>query len=169
MDTLKAEFIDQCIFRLEEYLIKINACFDELTEEEIWQRPNESSNSIGNIILHLCGNISQYIISSLGKEPDTRERDKEFSVQGGVSKEELQQKIAGTVSDAIGVIRKATEEDLLRLNNVQGFNLSGLGIILHVTEHFSYHTGQVLFWTKLLKNKRFDFYKGHDLNVKNTL
>lgn len=89
METLINEFIEQPVSRLRENTPKIKKCLDELTEEEIWKRPNASSNSIGNLIIHLCGNITQYILSSLGKTEDKRERDKEFLMKGGLNKKEL--------------------------------------------------------------------------------
>lgn len=83
------EFIEQAISRMEENTVKIQKCMADLNEDEIWKRPNRSSNSTANIILHLCGNITQYIMSSLGKTEDNRERDKEFSAQGGMNKQAL--------------------------------------------------------------------------------
>jgi uncharacterized damage-inducible protein DinB len=161
------EFIDQAINRLEENTPKIQKCLDELTEDEIWQRPSPSSNSVGNIILHLCGNITQYILSSLGGIEDKRERDKEFSTAGGLSKKELFDKLQSTLTQATDIIRDINKEDLLRKRLVQGFELSAIGIILHVVEHYSYHTGQIIFWTKLLKGKDLGFYSNVDLNKKN--
>jgi len=167
MKNLGREFIDQCVLRINEYTDKVFSCLDELDEEEIWRRPNEASNSGGNIILHLCGNIRQYIISSLGRLPDNRERDKEFSAKGGYTKSELKRKLRTTVDDAIKTIEESDEDILTQIRSVQGFTMTGVGIILHVTEHYSYHTGQIIFWTKFLKNKDLGFYVGFDLNRKN--
>ena len=167
MDTVAQEFIKQTIFRIQENTPKIIKCLDELREEQIWLRPNEASNSIGNMILHLCGNIRQYIISSLGNQPDIRERDKEFSAKGGYNKEELQNKLTSTVEEAINTIKNIDENRLLKIHSVQGFNYSGIGIIIHVTEHYSHHTGQIIFWTKQLTAKDLGFYANIDLNKKN--
>ncbi len=167
MKTIAEEFIEQSINRIRENTPRINKCLDELNEGDIWLRSNESSNSIGNIILHLCGNIRQYIISSLGNAPDIRERDKEFSATGGLNKNELLNKLSATVEDAVNVIKNCDEKSLLKIHSVQGFSISGMGIIIHVTEHYSYHTGQIAFWTKLLKNKDLGFYAKIDLNKMN--
>ncbi len=164
---LASEFQDQSIFRLNENLPRIKNCLDRLTEAEVWQQPNSSSNSIANLILHLCGNIHQYIMSSLGETEDIRVRDLEFSTRGGFSKEELFSKIEQVISNASQVIQQAAEEQLLRKREVQGFNFSGIGIIVHVVEHLSYHTGQIALLTKLLKNEDLGFYKDFDLNIKN--
>ena len=161
------EFIDQSLYRISENTTKLTACFDELQETEIWKRPNENSNSVGNIILHLCGNIRQYAISSLGQIEDIREREKEFSADGGFSKSELIKKLITTVEEAKSIIQNISNNELFRKRQVQGYYYSGIGIIIHVTEHYSYHTGQIIFWTKLLKNKDLGFYTGIDLNVKN--
>jgi len=161
------EFIGQAIHRIDENTQKLATCMQELNENEIWKRPNLHSNSVGNIILHLCGNIRQYAISSLGNSKDVRERDKEFSADGGNSGPELFRKLTDTIEQAKNVIQSTTEKELLRERKVQGYTHSGIGIILHVTEHYSYHTGQIIFWTKLLKDKDLGFYAGIDLNVKN--
>lgn len=142
---------------------------NELEEAEIWKRPNNASNSVGNLILHLCGNITQYIISSLGGEEDKRERDKEFSANGGYPKSELIDKLKLTVENAITIIQNMDADGLLRKRYVQGFQISGMGNIIHVTEHYSYHTGQIIFWIKLLRSKDLNFYEGIDLNKKNQL
>ena len=161
------EFINHSINRLEENTKKVSQCFDELDEKDIWIHPNESSNSIGNLTLHLCGNIRQYIISSMGGNEDIRERDLEFSTQGGLTKSELLGKLTAIINEAKSIINDSDSGSLLKVRSVQGYEYSGLGIIYHVVEHFSYHTGQVIFFTKLLKNKDMAFYAGINLNKKN--
>jgi len=162
-----SEFVAQALYRIEESFKKVEKCFEELNEHEIWKRPNPHSNSVGNIMLHLCGNIRQYAISSLGGSRDVRERDQEFLAKGGFSKQELFTKLQLTVDEAKNVIRNISQPELLRRRSVQGFTQSGIGIIVHVTEHLSYHTGQIVFWTKLLRDKDLGFYSGVDLNLKN--
>jgi hypothetical protein len=161
------EIRSQIIHRIGLNAPRIKICLDLITEEDLWKRPNETSNSIGNLILHLCGNMTQYVISSLGNEPDIRDRDKEFSTAGGMSREECFSKLHHTVSKVINVIHNAAEEDLTKVRSVQGFDCSGIGIIVHVTEHFSYHTGQIATLAKLFSNKDLGFYRGYDLNKKN--
>lgn len=167
--SVSKEFIEQAIIRLKENTPKVKKCLDEMSDEEIWKRPNPSCNSVGNMILHLCGNITQYIISSLGGIEDKRERDKEFSAEGGFTKVELFNKLESTVSQAGKIIEKVTPEEMLNKHSVQGFELSTIGIIIHVVEHYSYHTGQVIYWTKLLKDKDLGFNSSIDLNKKNEI
>jgi uncharacterized damage-inducible protein DinB len=167
MDNISKELIKQSVYRFELNLPRIEKCLNELSDEEIWQKPNSSSNSIGNLILHLCGNITQYIISGLGGKTDERNRDSEFSAEGGISKNELREKIKSTVTDAVHVMKNISEDDLLHVKSLQGFDVSGIANIIHVVEHFSYHTGQITFWTKCIKDKDMGFYSGMDLNKKN--
>ncbi len=161
------EFVEQSISRLNENTPRILKCLEQLSEVEVWYRPNENSNSIGNLILHLCGNIRQYAISSLGYMPDGRIRELEFSTKEGYTKAELIEKLTQTVDDAVKTIGNSTESNLLQPRLVQGFNLTGIGIIIHVTEHYSYHTGQITYYTKMVKDRDLGFYANVDLNVMN--
>lgn len=164
---LVEELVKNALYRMDESTRMIKKSLDALTEEEVWQKPNEALNSIGNLMLHLCGNMTQYIISSLGGHEDVRNRDKEFNTTGGLTKKELLNKLEDTVDDAKRVIFDSKTEQLLKIRSVQGFSFSGVGVIMHAVEHYSYHTGQIAFWVKLLKNKDLGFYDGMDLNTKN--
>ena len=164
----KKDFKANASFRINESLRMIKSSMARLSEEEVWKKPNTSSNSVGNLILHLCGNITQYIISSLGGKPDQRRRDEEFAVSGGVSKGELMGRLEDVLEESKQIITESSEPELLRIREVQGFEMSGLGIVLHVVEHLSYHTGQIAFWTKQLKDEDLGFYDGFDLNIKNS-
>jgi uncharacterized protein DUF1572 len=148
---------------------KIRTCLDEFEESEVWKRPNPHSNSVGNLILHLSGNIRQWIISSLGNVQDVRERDKEFSSDSGYTKQELFQKLSLTVEEAKKVLKNISTEEILKKRKIQGNVHSGIAVIIRVTEHYSYHTGQIIFWTKLLKDKDLGFYSGVNLNAKNEI
>ncbi|WP_025742070.1 DinB family protein [Aquimarina pacifica] len=162
------EFIEQIIYRLDESTRMVTLSFDHLSDDDIWKRSNDLSNSVGNLVLHLCGNIRQYAISSLGNSEDTRVRDQEFDATEGFSKKDLLDKLIDTVETAKRVLKSCAASELLRKREVQGFTFSGIGIAIHVTEHYSYHTGQIAFWTKQLKNhKSLGFYDGINLNKKN--
>ena len=164
---LVEEIVENALYRMDESTRMIKKSLAEISEDEVWQKPNPSLNSIANLMLHLCGNISQYVISSLGETEDKRNRDDEFSVTGGLTKDELFTKLESVVDDAKRVIFNVTPNQLVKMRSVQGFSFSGVGIILHAVEHYSYHTGQITFWVKQLKNKDLGFYDGIDLNKKN--
>ncbi|GAB4117123.1 MAG: hypothetical protein OHK0057_21290 [Thermoflexibacter sp.] len=164
---ISQEFLRQANYYIGLNLPRVVSCVNMLSEEEVWHKPNANSNSIGNLILHLCGNMTQYILSGLGGKPDERQREAEFSTSGGLNKEELLARITEVVIQVQQVISQIDEATLLRKRIVQGFEMTGVGIIVHVVEHFSYHTGQIAFWTKLLTNEDLGFYKGMNLNAKN--
>ncbi|RDY61621.1 DinB family protein [Flagellimonas nanhaiensis] len=166
-EQLLKELTWNASYRMDESLRMIKICLDKLPEKVIWQKPNKSTNSIGNLILHLCGNITQYGIASLRNLEDQRKRDEEFSMTSGYSKHELLQKLRDTISEAKKAFTETPLEELLRKRSVQGFEFSGIGNIIHVTEHLSYHTGQIALWTKILNNSDLGFYDGIDLTVKN--
>lgn len=161
------EFATQIARHMEMNTPRIEKALAELTEAELWERPNSQSNSVGNLLLHLCGNITQYVLSSLGSQPDHRVRDAEFAAEGGFNKSELLEKLSSTVRQATQIIRNTSQEEMMRERSVQGFQMSGIAIAIHVCEHYSYHTGQIAFWVKRLKNKNLDFYAGVNLNAKN--
>jgi uncharacterized damage-inducible protein DinB len=165
-ENLREEFTQNALYRLDESMRMNTISLNQLSEEEVWKKPNSSLNSVGNLILHLCGNITQYVISSLGETEDKRNRDLEFSTLSGYSKGELLEKLNETVEAAKRVINDASIEQLIRKRHVQGFYFSGIGVVMHAVEHYSYHTGQIAFWTKQLKNTDLGFYDGMDLNKK---
>lgn len=169
MDDLKAvnEFISESVHRMELNYPRISKCIGLLNEDEVWERPNNSSNSIGNLVLHLCGNITQYIISGLGGIKDERDRDFEFSANGGFTKIELDERIRTVTAKAVLIITNLNEEDLLKVRVIQGNSISGIAAVVHVTEHYSYHTGQIVLLTKLMKNTDTGFYSGMNLNKRN--
>jgi len=159
--------VKNALYRMDESTRMIQKSLNNISEEEFWQKPNDSLNSIGNLILHLCGNITQYIISSLGETKDQRNRDTEFSAKANASKSEILNQLEHTVDTAKRVIFDTNVAQLLKVRSVQGFTFSGVGVIIHSVEHYSYHTGQIAFWVKQLKNKDLGFYDGIDLKIHN--
>lgn len=166
-DEWMSEFLENSIYRLDESTRMNKISLKSIEESNIWKKPNESSNSIGNQIIHICGNMTQYIIASLGEQDDLRNRDAEFSISDGFKRNELIQKLEDTVGQAKLVLNNCGKSQLLKKRVVQGYDLSGIGIVIHAVEHYSYHTGQIAFWTKQLINKDLGFYDGRDLNIKN--
>jgi len=110
--VLISEFKENAIYRFDESSRMIAKALTEVSEHQIWERPNNISNSIGNLILHLCGNITQYAISSLGETEDIRNRDAEFEANDGLIKAELIKKLTNTVEKAKSIIQKSTAEEL---------------------------------------------------------
>jgi uncharacterized damage-inducible protein DinB len=139
------------------HMPRLIKCLKLLSEKDIWWRPNAASNSVGNIVLHLSGNVRQWIISGLGGEQDTRDREREFAERGPISRRALIALIRGTVEEASSVLERLSEDSLLRIHDIQGYRVSGIYAVTHVVDHFAYHTGQIIFVTKwkLGKDLRF--------------
>lgn len=160
-EQLRKALVDEVLHRLyDESLPRILKCLDMLTNEQIWWRPNESSNSIGNLVLHLCGNVNQWIYSGLGGFPDDRVRQEEFDTREFIDREELKVALESTMEQVRTIIEGISVTEILRIRPVQTFEEKGLSILIHVTEHFSYHTGQIAYITKMLSDKPLGFYDG---------
>ncbi len=165
--NLKNQLVGEFRRRIfEENMPRIKKCLAEISETEVWWRPNENSNAIGNLVLHLCGNVRQWILATMAGQADFRERQTEFDCRGGISKQELIDLMEKLEADLEQYLPKITVEDLLKISPVQIYVESGFCKMVHVIEHFSYHTGQIAFAVKVLKNKDLDFYNDAALDEK---
>ena len=151
---------------VDESFTKIKACLDLLSEEEVWHRPNTEMNSVGNLILHLCGNVRQYIVSGAGGAEDTRERQKEFDESGPILKAALIQKLEATLKEVSITLDQLTPERMIEVRPVQCYEFPVVAMLIHATEHFSYHVGQIVYYTKMVKNVDMKFYAGLNLDEK---
>ena len=142
----------------EEYVPKIERSLEKLTDEQIWWRPNEKSNSIGNLILHICGNARQWLVCGLGGARDDRERDTEFAERRILPRAELLDHLRKLSTDVDATLKDFDTSRLLNEFRIQGSNTTALAAILHVTEHFSMHTGQIIMLTKMLAEIDLEFY-----------
>jgi uncharacterized damage-inducible protein DinB len=145
-------------FLLGDYLPKIERCLEKLTDEQIWWRANEESNSIGNLILHLCGNARQWIICGVGLQPDNRNRDAEFERRDPIPRSELLTLLRSTLSEIQTTLQNLDPATVLERRKIQGNDVEILEAIFHVTEHFSMHAGQIIMLTKMLTSADLRFY-----------
>jgi len=157
--TVEALFLDYAVEKLEQLMGRIEICLGMLSEEQIWFRRHGNENAIGNLLLHLSGNVRQWIISSLGDEPETRDRNSEFDTQGGLTAVELAARLRQTLERAIHTVSGLTADRLARTYEIQTYRVSGVEAVFHVVEHFSYHTGQIIFATKSFTGDDLGFYK----------
>jgi uncharacterized damage-inducible protein DinB len=170
--SLRAEFIAQARHSLLRYhLPRIERSVGMLSETEIWWRPNPSSNSVGNLLLHLEGNVRQWIVSGLGGAPDRRRRDLEFSEQGPLPRAKTLARLRKTVRAAARVLGRLSTADLLRKYEIQEFRVAGLEAVFHVAEHFAFHAGQIIYATKSLRGEDLGFTRlpGEKRTPKNRL
>ncbi len=152
-------FIDSSCRKLELLVSRIRECLNRLSPGEIWSRGHENENAIGNLVLHLNGNVRQWILSGIGGAPDTRVRDAEFEARALMDTGELMGRLESTVKEAVTVLRELSAERLAEPITVQKYNVTALEGILHVVAHFGEHTGQIIFATKMLTGEDLGFYK----------
>jgi len=143
--------------QLLESVDKIEHCLNQLSDDQVWWRQAEAQNSIGNIILHLCGNGRQWIVSGIGGEPDVRDRPKEFSERRVISRAELLQRLHAVVGQAAAALSKTTVADLLAYRRIQGFDVTGLNAVFHSVPHFVGHTYQIVYITRCLLGDAYRF------------
>ncbi len=156
---LERAFLNYSAEKLTELSGRIETCLKMLSGEQIWARGNSNENAVGNLVLHLCGNVRQWIVSGVGNRPDVRERDMEFAAQGGVTGADLSTRLRGTVAEAVAIIAPLTTAQMVEMRSIQGYNGTVMEAIYHVVEHFSMHTGQILFATKMLTGADLGFYR----------
>jgi uncharacterized damage-inducible protein DinB len=158
--TVGDEFVDASrVFLRQDFLPKLLHCLNAMTDDQIWWRPNEQSNSVGNLVLHLCGNLKQWIVASLGGQTFQRERDAEFATRTKVSRAELISAIETAVAEVESVLLNFPTDQLLVQYPVQVYQVSALQAVYHVVEHFSYHLGQILYIYKLQTATDPGFYR----------
>lgn len=152
-------------FLSDEYLPKIDRCLQLLSDESVWWRPNEHTNSIGNLVLHLEGNVRQYVVSGVGKAPDLRRRSEEFASDGDFSADELRERLRETLTEVSAVLDELNPDALPEEREIQGRTMPVFQAIYHAVEHFSMHTGQIIHITKQLTDRDLEFYTFNDGSV----
>lgn len=156
-DEISHEFIQESLHLLRQSTHKINHCLNQLDSAQIWWRPAEGLNSIGNLILHLCGNLNQWAVSGITKSKSDRQREQEFTCEVKFSREDLHAKLQRTVDQACQILESLSAEVLLERREIQGFSVSVLGAISHTVPHFVGHTHQIIYITRLQKGAQYQF------------
>ena len=152
-------FLDCSARGLEQLAERIGKCLERLSYEQVWARGTENENAVGNLLLHLTGNLGQWIGSGLGGKPDVRQRGAEFATRGDLQPGELSARLAKAAEDAAATIRAFPPERLPEKVTIQGYELTFLEAIYHVVEHFAQHTGQIIFATKQFTGEDLGFYR----------
>ena len=143
---------------LRDCLDVIRHCVDQLTDDQVWRREGEDRNSIGNLILHLCGNVRQWLISGLGGAKDVRDRPREFAERGPIPKAELLRQLQAVVRDASSVLSAVTPDQLMRKCRIQGFEVSGLAAVFSAVPHFKGHTQEIVHMTRDMMGSGYRFH-----------
>ena len=141
-----------------EWWPRVRSTVEGLSDEQLWWRPNEASNSIGNLLLHLNGNVRQWMVASFNRQEDRRDRPSEFTEKAGGTAGEVLARLGVTMDEAATVLSRLTEEDLSAPMEIQGYHVTGLAAVYQVVEHFGLHYGQIVYITKALEGKDLGFY-----------
>lgn len=161
MDSAADALLHYARQKLPEYLAQIERCLRLLTDEQAWWRPNGATNAVGNLVLHLRGNVQQWIVAALGGGTFQRDRPAEFAARGGPDREALAVQLAGTVRDALQVLGRLEPSALDRQHDIQGYRVTAATAVIHVLEHFAFHTGQIIHATKWLTGAELSLYDAH--------
>jgi uncharacterized damage-inducible protein DinB len=141
------------------YLPKLLAALEVLSDADLWWRPHEAANSAGNLVLHLAGNIRQWVVSGVGGAPDQRDRATEFALRDPLTRAELVARITEAVLEADGVIAATDPASLGERRAIQGRQVTLFQAIYHAVEHFGMHTGQIIYIAKLRSGSDLGFYE----------
>jgi len=139
-------------------MTKIEHCLDQLSEEQVWWRPREEMNSIGSLLLHLSGNVKQWVVCGLGTAEDNRNRPAEFSQRGSISKADLLTQLAHVVDEAKSVLAQRTADEMLAGRRIQGFEVTGWEALFDSIPHFKGHTQEII---SLTRQQLGDAYRVH--------
>ena len=160
MTDVTASFLEQSRrYLTDDYLPKIRAAVERMSEEDIWWKPNDASNSVGVLLLHLAGNLGQWVVSSVGGRPDSRQRDLEFAPETRPDRAALLDRLSGVVAEADRVLAEVDHAILGERRKIQARDVTCFEAIYHAVEHFSMHTGQILYIAKLRTGRDLRFYE----------
>jgi len=165
-NALAANLVECARTKLAESVEQIERCLKLLSVEQVWHRPNDVSNSIGNLVIHLNGNVRQWIVAGLGREEFARDRPAEFAQREAIPTDKILGELKTTIERARAVIADLSPERLLRKVTIQDYEVTELTAVVHVVEHFSLHTGQIVYATKILINRDLSLYdsQGHRID-----
>ena len=142
-----------------EYRTKLRLAVEALPDAALWWRANEESNSVGNLLLHLNGNVRQWMLSGVAGQANERHRAEEFAARTGGSASALLTELNRTLDDVDRALSAVTSEQLTESRTIQGREITVLDAVLHVVEHFSYHLGQIVVIAKMQQPDAVHFYE----------
>jgi hypothetical protein len=158
--SVEAMFVTFSVGKLRQFTERIEVCLGKLNEQQIWWRGHENENAIGNLVVHLAGNLGQWILAPLGGVEMERDRDAEFEARGGADARQLAAKLRAVVDQATQIIEGLRTEELTQMYTIQNYRVSGVDAVYHAVEHFAQHTAQIIFVTKMATGDDLGFY-GH--------
>ncbi|MGI9472824.1 MAG: DUF1572 family protein [Rubripirellula sp.] len=155
--SFEQEFTASVTHELQDAIGKICHCLGQLSDDEIWWRPDEFQNSIANLILHNCGNLRQWIVSGIGGSPDHRNRPQEFSQRDRIPRTHLIKMLHTIAKDVNQTLANASRQQLLHQHDIQGFQVSGMQAAIESVAHFRGHTQEIIHNTRSLRGAEYQF------------
>ncbi len=154
---LVTAFNEAIMSELSDAIAKIRHCLQQLSDDQIWWRPNESMNSIANLILHLCGNVRQWVVAGLGNAPDLRNRPQEFSQRDRIPASQLMEMLDNIALEVRHTLHDLTADNLIQRRIVQSFDVSGVGALIESIAHFRGHTQEIIHMTRMQLGESYEF------------
>ncbi len=155
--TIGTLYLSTCLRKVDAWWERINHCVRQLNEEQIWYRPHSSMNSVANILLHLCGNLTQWIVAGIRQEPDTRNRPQEFAERSPLAKDELLGRLEETLKKVKAVLSQLEPEQLLESRRIQGFDETILSAVFDSLSHMGGHVQEIIYITRLQLGEQYQF------------
>lgn len=156
-DSIAQLFVEDCVELIHQSNIKLQNCLQQLSTEQIWWRSHPSTNSVGNLILHICGNLRQWTLAGLAGQPDSRDRDHEFSSEHSMTADQLLEHLQKESDACLAVLPSFGPLELVAEYTIQGFLVNGLQAVNHTVTHFVGHTHQVVYMTRLQLGDDYQF------------
>jgi uncharacterized damage-inducible protein DinB len=157
MDDVARALLEDTKKRLVEgYPAQVRAALDTLTDEQIWRRANAGSNSVGNLVLHVCGSTRHFLGRGIGGSEYRRNRPAEFAEAGPLPRADLFRTLEETVGEAERVLQGLEPATLLEVRDRAGEPQTVLALVLRTVHHWAVHTGQIVYAAKALREGAFD-------------
>ena len=157
--TLADDFLRVSVHGILTRVQRVETCLELLTDDQIWTRRHEVENAVGNLVLHLCGNIKQWVVGGVGGQRVVRDREAEFALREPVSAAELSRRLRAVAGEAVAILKVLTSADLVQSRRIQDYDVTVLHAIYHVVEHLAEHSGQIVWATKGLTGRDLGFYR----------
>jgi len=154
---ISSAFISAARHNLSEGFRKIEHCLSQLADEQIWWRPRPEMNSIANLILHLFGNMRQWLISGVGGAKDVRNRPAEFADRSNRRKAEVLGILQKVVSEADAILDRLTPQQLAAPRRIQGYDTTVIAAIFDTVAHFRGHVQEIIHMTREQVGEKYKF------------
>jgi uncharacterized damage-inducible protein DinB len=156
--AIAQEFLRVSRRQLQERTERIETCIGKLSDDQLWSRRHENENAVGNLVIHLAGNVRQWIICGVGGAEDRRDRAAEFARRDPLPAPEILARLRNTIEEADAVLARLDAPALLTRSKIQVYDVTVLHAVFHVVEHFAEHTGQIIWATKRMTGEDLGFY-----------